>query len=82
MFLQGAAQKHKGVSGLIEIENPNRVQHKSKKADNIEVESTAPTQLSRRERYIITCCFIFVFSLMPVVIDGQTIPHFAVNTKL
>ncbi|KXJ21709.1 28 kDa heat- and acid-stable phosphoprotein [Exaiptasia diaphana] len=46
---EGASQKRKGVSGLIEIENPNRVQHKSKKADNIEVES-APTQLSRRER--------------------------------
>ncbi|XP_055348433.1 28 kDa heat- and acid-stable phosphoprotein-like [Paramacrobiotus metropolitanus] len=42
-------EKTKGVEGLIEIENPNRVVAKSKKIADITLESAAP-QLSRRER--------------------------------
>ncbi|XP_052406789.1 pdgfa associated protein 1b isoform X2 [Carassius gibelio] len=42
------ASKRKGVEGLIEIENPNRVAQKAKKVTDIELE--APKQLSRRER--------------------------------
>ncbi|KAK9965513.1 hypothetical protein ABG768_004602 [Culter alburnus] len=40
--------KRKGVEGLIEIENPNRVAHKSKKV--VEIDVNAPKELSRRER--------------------------------
>ncbi|XP_061077783.1 pdgfa associated protein 1a isoform X2 [Conger conger] len=40
--------KKKGVEGLIEIENPNRVSHKNKKV--AELETSAPKELSRRER--------------------------------
>ncbi|KAK2836590.1 hypothetical protein Q7C36_014459 [Tachysurus vachellii] len=40
--------KRKGVEGLIEIENPNRVAQKAKKVTEIELEGTK--QLSRRER--------------------------------
>ncbi|XP_033117664.1 28 kDa heat- and acid-stable phosphoprotein-like [Anneissia japonica] len=42
----------KGIEGLIEIENPNRVANKMKKASNLNVETaTSGTQnLSRRER--------------------------------
>ncbi|XP_051530742.1 pdgfa associated protein 1a [Myxocyprinus asiaticus] len=40
--------KRKGVEGLIEIENPNRVSQKSKKVSEIDV--SAPKELSRRER--------------------------------
>lgn len=42
------SDKRKGVQGLIEIENPNRVAQKSKKVTEIELEG--PKQLSRRER--------------------------------
>ncbi|XP_036422600.1 pdgfa associated protein 1b [Colossoma macropomum] len=42
------SQKRKGVEGLIEIENPNRVAQKAKKVTEIELEG--PKQLSRRER--------------------------------
>uniref|UniRef100_A0A8B9KS70 Pdgfa associated protein 1b n=1 Tax=Astyanax mexicanus TaxID=7994 RepID=A0A8B9KS70_ASTMX len=42
------SDKKKGVEGLIEIENPNRVAQKSKKVTEIELEG--PKQLSRRER--------------------------------
>lgn len=40
--------KRKGVEGLIDIENPNRVVKKSKKVTDIELDE--PRQLSRRER--------------------------------
>ncbi|XP_026078281.1 28 kDa heat- and acid-stable phosphoprotein-like [Carassius auratus] len=40
--------KRKGVEGLIEIENPNRVSQKNKKV--VEVDVDAPKELSRRER--------------------------------
>ncbi|XP_051523595.1 28 kDa heat- and acid-stable phosphoprotein-like isoform X2 [Myxocyprinus asiaticus] len=40
--------KRKGVEGLIEIENPNRVSQKSKKVTEVDV--SAPKELSRRER--------------------------------
>ncbi|XP_056609627.1 pdgfa associated protein 1b [Triplophysa dalaica] len=40
--------KRKGVEGLIEIENPNRLAQKAKKVTEIELE--LPKQLSRRER--------------------------------
>ncbi len=41
--------KSKGVSDLIEIENPNRIQQKSKKVKDLDV--NAKVELSRRERY-------------------------------
>ncbi|KAL4647856.1 hypothetical protein GN956_G8858, partial [Arapaima gigas] len=41
-------QKRKGVEGLIEIENPNRLTPKSKKVTELDV--GAPKELSRRER--------------------------------
>uniref|UniRef100_A0A8C1RQB5 Pdgfa associated protein 1b n=1 Tax=Cyprinus carpio TaxID=7962 RepID=A0A8C1RQB5_CYPCA len=45
------SEKRKGVEGLIEIENPNRVAQKAKKVTDIELEG--PKQLSRRESYLI-----------------------------
>ncbi|XP_051573125.1 28 kDa heat- and acid-stable phosphoprotein-like [Myxocyprinus asiaticus] len=42
------SQKRKGVEGLIEIENPNRVAQKAKKVTELVLEG--PRQLSRRER--------------------------------
>ncbi|XP_041940944.1 pdgfa associated protein 1b [Alosa pseudoharengus] len=42
------SQKKRGLEGLIEIENPNRVAQKTKKVTDIELEG--PRQLSRRER--------------------------------
>ncbi|EFA08249.1 28 kDa heat- and acid-stable phosphoprotein [Tribolium castaneum] len=42
--------KAKGVSNLIEIENPNRVQKKSKKLATLNTEVDSKPQLSRRER--------------------------------
>lgn len=42
------SHKRKGVEGLIEIENPNRLAQKAKKVTEIELEE--PKQLSRRER--------------------------------
>ncbi|XP_029953884.1 pdgfa associated protein 1a [Salarias fasciatus] len=41
-------KKRKGVEGLIQIENPNRVSQKSKKVTELDV--SAPRELSRRER--------------------------------
>lgn len=44
-------QKAKGVSNLIEIENPNRVQKKTKKLSTLNTaDLTEEPQLSRRER--------------------------------
>lgn len=44
-------QKAKGVSNLIEIENPNRVQKKLKKVTKLDTADLADKpQLSRRER--------------------------------
>ena len=43
--------KPKGVSGLIEIENPNRVAQKMKKASDVQLNDDTSSQLSRRERY-------------------------------
>nr|XP_056722439.1 28 kDa heat- and acid-stable phosphoprotein [Euleptes europaea] len=40
--------KHKGVEGMIDIENPNRVGQTAKKVTQIDMES--PRELSRRER--------------------------------
>ncbi|XP_026993371.1 pdgfa associated protein 1a [Tachysurus fulvidraco] len=42
------SQRRNGVQGLIEIENPNRVSQKSKKAAEVDVEE--PRELTRRER--------------------------------
>ena len=42
------------MSGLIEIENPNRVAHKTKKATDIEADDAAKPQLSRRERFVVS----------------------------
>ncbi|XP_053326675.1 28 kDa heat- and acid-stable phosphoprotein [Spea bombifrons] len=41
-------QKRKGVEGLIDIENPNRVAQASKKITQVDLEG--PKELSRRER--------------------------------
>ena len=40
--------KAKGVEGIIETENPNRVKAKMKKAKDVDMD--AKVQLSRRER--------------------------------
>uniref|UniRef100_A0A8C4QBC5 Pdgfa associated protein 1a n=1 Tax=Eptatretus burgeri TaxID=7764 RepID=A0A8C4QBC5_EPTBU len=40
--------KHKGVEGLIDIENPNRLGQRSKKVTDLDVDQ--PRELSRRER--------------------------------
>ncbi|XP_077172708.1 28 kDa heat- and acid-stable phosphoprotein [Paroedura picta] len=40
--------KHKGVEGMIDIENPNRVAQAAKKVTQIDLEG--PRELSRRER--------------------------------
>ena len=45
--------KPKGVEGLIDVENPNRVAGKMKKVKDIDVH--AKVELSRRERYSKTC---------------------------
>ena len=45
-------EKTKGVEGLVEIENPNRVAQKSKKVTDIDMDATVV--LSRRERFILT----------------------------
>ncbi|XP_060521725.1 28 kDa heat- and acid-stable phosphoprotein-like isoform X1 [Cylas formicarius] len=42
--------KAKGVSNLIEIENPNRVQKKVKKVSTLKTDELHKPQLSRRER--------------------------------
>lgn len=42
-------QEKGGVQSLIEVENPNRVQNKMKKAGEIGTDSAKP-ELSRRER--------------------------------
>ncbi|MBN3306867.1 HAP28 protein, partial [Amia calva] len=41
-------QKRRGLEGLIDIENPNRVTQKTKKVTQLELEG--PRQLSRKER--------------------------------
>ncbi|XP_022105131.1 28 kDa heat- and acid-stable phosphoprotein-like [Acanthaster planci] len=43
-------QAHKGVSHLIDIENPNRVVNKMKKASQVNVNESGTAALSRRER--------------------------------
>ena len=48
-FFFSCQVKPKGVSGLIEIENPNRVAQKTKKASDVQLDDNS-TQLSRRER--------------------------------
>ncbi|KPP66701.1 solute carrier family 16 (monocarboxylic acid transporters), member 8-like [Scleropages formosus] len=45
-------QRRKGVEGLIEIENPNRITQNSKKVTDLDV--SVPKELSRRERGV--CC--------------------------
>ena len=42
-------EKLKGVEGIVEIENPNRVVQKSKKVRDIDLDSAVV--LSRKERY-------------------------------
>ena len=48
IFQMFRRDRKKGVEDLIEIENPNRVQQKSKKARDIDI--NAKVELSRRER--------------------------------
>ena len=49
MYIQfGRGKKTKGVESLIEISNPNRVQKKTKKVNDLDV--NAKVELSRRER--------------------------------
>jgi len=51
LFLQGG--KAKGVENLIQVENPNRVQRKTKKLSQLNQSlDTAKPELSRRERYV------------------------------
>ena len=41
------------MSGLIEIENPNRVAQKTKKASDLNAVDESKPQLSRRERLVL-----------------------------
>lgn len=51
MYVVSQNAKAKGVSKLIEIENPNRVQKKAKKLATLNTNlATAKPELSRRER--------------------------------
>lgn len=55
-LLQGG--KAKGVENLIQVENPNRVQKKTKKLSQLNQSlDTDKPELSRRERYM--CNFMF-----------------------
>ncbi|KAK2504614.1 hypothetical protein MC885_018223 [Smutsia gigantea] len=47
---QKARQKRKGVEGLIDIENPNRVAQTAKKVTQLDLDG--PKELSRRERVL------------------------------
>lgn len=53
--------KPKGVSGLIEIENPNRVVQKTKKASEIDAEDSSKAQLSRRERFVMISFYYYLY---------------------
>lgn len=45
--------KAKGVENLIEVENPNRIQKKTKKLSQLnEALDSSKPELSRRERYV------------------------------
>lgn len=45
--------KAKGVENLIQVENPNRIQRKTKKLSQLnQALDTAKPELSRRERYV------------------------------
>lgn len=46
----GPQQKRKGVEGLIDIENPNRVIQTTKKVTQLDLDG--PKELSRRERWV------------------------------
>ena len=48
MLQFGREKKTKGVEGMIEISNPNRVQRKAKKASDLNVD--AKVELSRKKR--------------------------------
>ena len=50
--------KTKGVEGLVDVVNPNRVAVKSKKVTDIDVNSEAV--LSRRERSLVVCVFVMI----------------------
>ena len=47
---QEKVERHKGVEGLIDVENPNRATKKNIKAKDVDVD--AQVTLSRRERYV------------------------------
>lgn len=49
---EAAEPKTKGVEGLIEVQNPNRMVKKLQKAKDVDV--NAKVELTRRERYVAT----------------------------
>lgn len=58
LSLQGG--KAKGVENLIQVENPNRIQRKTKKLSQLNQSlDTAKPELSRRERYVCQIDFVF-----------------------
>ena len=64
--------KPKGVSGLIEIENPNRVVQKTKKASEVDAEDSSKAQLSRRERFVMIsfyAVFIIICYLLLLLLN-------------
>lgn len=63
-------QKRKGVEGLIDIENPNRVIQTTKKVTQLDLDG--PKELSRRERWVEfqPCCWQ-VFPLLCVSVSGR-----------
>lgn len=50
MLIFPQEEKPKGVSSLIEVENPNRLVKKSKKVEDLDTGDGKP-QLSRKQRY-------------------------------
>lgn len=60
--------KPKGVSGLIEIENPNRVVQKTKKASEIDAEDSSKAQLSRRERFVMISFYHYLLFIINTII--------------
>lgn len=63
-------QKRKGVEGLIDIENPNRVIQTTKKVTQLDLDG--PKELSRRERWVECqpCCWE-VFPLLCASVSGR-----------
>lgn len=62
------AGKAKGVENLIQVENPNRVQKKTKKLSQLNQSiDTARPELSRRERYVFIALWLVSSHLIAII---------------